>query len=215
MVINDIYFQVLDRINKHNTASNQNLSERQFVNAFNMAQYFWFDQRVKNEEGNKILATELQSFVTTLSTVPSFTDTYYYIDLPKDYYYYKRVDADATKHDCGSQNLTVRIVEESNISTYLLSDLDKPSFKWQDTVGSIASNRVNVYHGNDFKVDKINLVYYKKPTEVNMIAVGGQDITTTLEGSSLYEVINFTALILASDIKDGATIQTLRNFLNP
>lgn len=214
MTIDNIYFTVLDRINKHNTASNQNLSERQFVNAFNMALYFWFDQRVKVEEANKVIATELQSFVTTISKVPSYTDKYYFIDLPEDYYYCKRVSVFASKGTCNSHDLTVRIVEESNINTYLRSDLDKPSFKWQDTVGSVASNKVNIYHGNDFKVETIDFIYYKKPLEVDMVAVGGQDITTSLTGSSLYEVINFTALILASDIKDGATIQTLRNFLN-
>mgnify|MGYP000513000401 CR=1 FL=1 len=214
MTVNDIYFTVQDRINKHNTGSNQNISERQFVGAFNMALYFWFDQRVKVEEGNKILATELQSFIVNLKQVPSYNEDYYFILLPEDYYYYKRVKVRATKESCGEQDLTVRIVEESNIDTYLQSDLDKPSFKWQDTVGSIASNEVHVYHGDDFKVTNINLVYYKKPTEIAMEAVSGVNTTTTLEGSSLYEVINFTALILASDIKDGASIQTLRNLLN-
>ena len=213
MTISDIYFEVQDRINKHNTAANQNISQRQFVRAFNMAQYFWFDQRVKHEEGTKILASELQSFTSSISGPPSYTNKYYFLDLPSDYYYYKRVEGEATKDDC-TNTIYARIVEHSNISNMLRSDLDKPSFKWQDTIGVIAKDTVRMYHGDDFKLDTMALTYYSKPQEVDMTEVGGSNVTSVLSGSSLYEVINLCSLMLASDIKDVATVQTLRNFLN-
>lgn len=211
------YQVVLDLVNKNSSGGGQTISKRNFVFMFNKAQYFWFDQRVKAEEVDKIRQNELQQFVVDICKAPRKSKgDYYTIDLPKDYFYYKRVTAKATKKTC---ELTIygKAVEESSVNSLFNDCFNEPSFEWQDSFYTVGDNKLKFYV-KDFKIKEVNLVYYRCPKEIDMSDIKEEDVIHTdqeceLSKSNLYEVLDITALLLAGNIGDQGSFQAISTYL--
>ena len=79
--------------------------------------------------------------------------------LPSDYLYFKRVTPNVSKDYCENVTIKSHLREEANVDD--LKNL--PSFDFEETFHTLINNRVHVYHNNDFKINKIDLIYYRKP----------------------------------------------------
>lgn len=79
--------------------------------------------------------------------------------LPKDYDSFKRLTPTVSKGSCSSVLIKSHLREEANVDNLLTF----PSFDFEETFHTLKGNRANVYHNNDFTVDKVSLTYYKKP----------------------------------------------------
>lgn len=218
MTVNNAYQFIKDRLNKNNSGQRQGISQRQFVWAFNMAQYFWFDQRIKTDNVDKLRQNELQQFIKEVC-IKSSSDKkgmFSYIKLPEDYYYYEKSYANATKGSC-THIIYGDPVEEGNVTKLLEDCFQEPSFIWQESFFTVANNKLRFYTKGDFKVNDIILTYYRCPREIDMSEIIDEithtDINPELTKSSLYEVLNITALILAGDINDSASFQAISNYI--
>lgn len=86
-------------------------------------------------------------------------------EIPEDYLKFKRVTILAYTHSCKTpRRMTVALVEEANVDALLSDHLLKPSFKWGETFGTLAGNKIRVYTNGEFIVKDCKLVYYRFPT---------------------------------------------------
>lgn len=115
--------------------------------------------------------------------------------LPSDYLYYKRLTPYVSKGNCTNLRIKSHLREEANVDD-LLPTL--PSFKFEETFHTLIGNRANVYHNKDFTVDKVELVYYRKP-----LVYSSKNINTTIEfDESVCEMlVDEACKIIASDIE--------------
>lgn len=79
--------------------------------------------------------------------------------LPSDYLYYKRLTPIVSKGNCQGVKIKSHLREEANVDDLL----PICSFEFEETFHTLINNRAHVYHNNDFIVDKVFLVYYRKP----------------------------------------------------
>jgi hypothetical protein len=217
MTVNTAYQFIKDRLNKNNSGENQGISKRQFVWAFNMAQLFWFDQRLKADSVDKIRQQELQQFVEQVCLVPSESKTrnFVTIQLPSDYYYYIRSYGEAK--DCDNVNIYASLVEEGNVSALLSDEFSRPSLEWEETFSTVASDKLRFYTGGEFNVSQVVLDYYRCPKEIDMEdivdVVVHSNVDPEISKSSIYEVLNLTALILSGDIGDANSFKAISTYL--
>lgn len=218
MTVNNAYQFIKDRLNKNNSGQNQGISQRQFVWAFNMAQYFWFDQRVKADNMDKVRQNELQQFIADICLTPSLNEKkmFYTINLPENYYYYEKAYAYAFKGEC-EHIIYGDPVEEGNVSKLLEDCFQEPSFEWQESFYTIGNDKLRFYHKDKFQIKEIILTYYRCPIEIDMEEIIDEsphsNINSELTKSSLYEVLNLTALIISGDIGDTNSFQAISNYL--
>jgi hypothetical protein len=219
MSVGTIYAKVKDRLNKGSSSHNQNITERQFVYAFNKMQLHWFDQRIKAEEADKVRQNELQQFIVDFCKTPTNNQKgFYNIDLPEDFFYYKRVTATAKKGNCEGI-IYAYPIEESLVNRYLQDEFNTPSFLWQETFFTIGADKLRVYHNNDFSVSEIYLVYYRCPKDIDMKGVthidgDGVDVDSELTKTNLEEVIDLTVRLLSGDIMDSGRFQVTTQHIN-
>ena len=79
--------------------------------------------------------------------------------LPIDYLHYKRVTPVVNKGKCSKIRIKSHLREEANVDDLNLL----PSFKFEETFHTLMGNRINIYHNKDFNIDKVDIIYYKKP----------------------------------------------------
>lgn len=114
--------------------------------------------------------------------------------LPVDYLYYKRLTPIVTKGICNNQAIKSHLREEANVDDIITL----PSFDFEETFHTLIGNKAHIYHNNDFKVEKAELVYYRKPKvydykKLNSVIEFKDDICEIL--------IDEACDILASDIE--------------
>lgn len=114
--------------------------------------------------------------------------------LPEDYLYFKRVTPIVSKDSCLDVSIASDLREEGNVDKLL----NIPSFEFEETFHTLVGNRVRVYHNDEFKVNRVELVYYRVPKKVSF-----SNLETKLEfKDDLCEmIIDETVKLIASDIE--------------
>lgn len=210
MTIKECYLYVQQRLNKVSSNANNNIPKWAFVNAFNAQQLMWAEDRIKLDETNSLRSDEINQLLKTTSVlnVNKSGSNYYEVDLPEDYFHYKR---SVSLVPCEIKNT---LVKEGNVNTLLLDENWKPSLEWGETICTLVEKRLRVYVDN-FTISGIYLVYYRFPQNINMDdnytdvnGVTTTDIDPEFTGSSLVEILNMTCELLASDNNDQWNFQT-------
>lgn len=204
MTVIEAYTYVTDSINKLSSNSSENIPKNNFVRAFNAVQFQWVEDRVKLNELNKIRIDEIQQLmVNSELTSPKKRDQYFEFTLPANYYHYVRSYSDLK--GCGLDNW---LVKEGDINVLLSDEFWKPSKEWGETICTLGGDKLKVYY-DDFTVNKVNLIYFRYPIEINMDDgypdVNGNptvNVDPEFKGSSLIEILNMTVQYLAGVIDD-------------
>ena len=212
MTVAECYQYAQARLNKLSSNFAENLPKYQFVQAFNAMQMLWVESRFKVDETNIVRTDEIQQLLKTLILKPKKTGSNYYeITLPEDYLHYKRSVSFAP---CEIFN---HLVKEGDINRLLQDEFWKPSIEWEETICTIAGDKLRVYV-DDFTLKSVELHYYRIPVSINMADsftdVNGNQTTNIdpeFKNSSLIEILNFTCQLLASDTTDQWNYQTLLN----
>ncbi len=212
MTVAECYQYAQSRLNKLSSNFAENLPKYQFVQAFNAMQILWVESRFKVDETNIVRTDEIQQLLKTLILKPKKTGSNYYeITLPEDYLHYKRSVSFAP---CEIFN---HLVKEGDINRLLQDEFWKPSLEWEETICTIAGDKLRVYV-DDFTLKSVELHYYRSPVSINMadsfVDVNGNQTTNIdpeFKNSSLIEILNFTCQLLASDTTDQWNYQTLLN----
>jgi len=115
--------------------------------------------------------------------------------LPSDYLYFKRLTPIVSKGRCKNVRITSYLREEANADVLR----DFPSFEFEETFHTIVGNRINIYHYNQFTVEKAELVYYRKPKFYDFKKL---DTQVEFKDDVCELIVDRAVKILASDIEN-------------
>lgn len=211
--VQDCFKYVTEALNKLGSDSSQNIPKTTFVTTFNAVQMQWVEDRVKVGELNRVRTDEIQQLATQVELNAKKENLYYYSELPTNYYHIIRPYA--TIGDC---NLNIWPAKEGDVNVLLDDAFWTPSKEWGETFYTLVNNKIRVYHNNQFTLNKINLIYFRYPTSINM-ADGYEDVNGTptvdvnpeFKGSSLIEILNLTVQHLAGAVNDQMRFQVFGN----
>lgn len=213
MTVNQSYKYVQEALNKLNSDSSQNIPKTTFVTTFNAVQMQWVEDRVKVGELNKVRIDEIQQLATQVELGLKKEDLYYYTNLPSNYYHIIR--AYGKIGDC---NLNIWPAKEGDVNVLLSDEFWTPSKEWGETFHTLVNNQLRVYHNNQFNLEKVNLIYFRYPLNINMADgfndVDGNatvDVDPEFKGSSLIEILNLTIQHLAASVNDPLRYQVFAN----
>lgn len=201
MTVREAYQYVQNRLNARSTNMGDNIEAYQFVEAFNAAQMYWCEDRIKLDETNITRKDEIQNLLKVETIIPEEYTGYVIAKLPEDYYHYKR----SVSQPCGIMNY---LVKEADINRYLHDSFWEPSLEWQETICTLVGNTLKVYTKN-FSIEEIELTYYRAPRKINIndgFTDVNNDPTANINpefgNSSIYEILDITCMILAGDASD-------------
>lgn len=209
MVIKEIYTLLLDKLNHLGSNFKQDIPAHKAMSALDQAQLFWYDERLKIVDSTKIVLGELQHLVDTKELITEKHTGYITASLPLEYYQFSNLLLYKTSCDLVFSS---DLIEYGNLGSYLESDTTRPSLMWEQSFCTINNNKIDIYV--DFIPDKVKFAYFKKlvspDMETGYAHLDGsptKDITLNFEGSSLYEIIEIAALILAGNFNDATKLQ--------
>lgn len=171
MTISQVSSKMDMRLNKGASADNDNLWSYHKQDAFNKAVTDWVrrTKRGKNQtrEGDESTDTRVDDLQVLLKKeTMTVRDRGIYIEtgrVPADYLYYKRLTPVVSKGICTGVIIKSHLKEEANVDE-LISTC---SFDFEETFHTLIGNRANVYHNKDFKVERVELTYYRNPKFYN------------------------------------------------
>lgn len=210
-----IFIKVQERLNKLASSDYDNLQLWQVREAYNKAQLEWVRRQVIGKNDTQEGDEETKNKVDDIQVLLKYTNlsgknTKIYFEsskLPEDYLYFKRVSALSQKGNCSEIRIKSNLREESNVDDYLNDWAMQPSFQFEQTFHTLIGNRVRVYTNNDFKVNSIELIYYRLPRELDYQDAPRTDGKTPRETNPEFKddvvelIIDETVSILAGDIE--------------
>lgn len=216
--MNNNLFQikVKQRLNKLASFDFDNIECWQIAEAANKAQIeitrkqlFGMNIRKEGAEQSTGLIDDLQMLLNTVSLTMSDKGIFEEADLPENYLHYVRADVYAKNDCCPERRITVYEVEEANISSILTNNDKKPSFIWGETIATRIDSKLRVYTANEFIISKCDLIYFRKPREIQFkncidIITGlpfNDDQTCEFNNDMCEIVVDGTVAILAGDIE--------------
>lgn len=210
MTIQEAYFTFIRKLNRLSTNHRKNLPYPVFVDLFNEAQIKWATGILRLEEGTDELLENLEPLVTPFKSKPKKTEDYYFINLPEDYFHFKRSWSQAQQGEC-NQRLWNNLVESSNLGDFLKDPLMSPSFEWEETLAVIEGSKFKVYY-DAFTISLIELVYYKVPPKVDIagyesLTGPSKNIDPIFSDRATLGIIDTAVRLAASDIGDIDTYQ--------
>jgi hypothetical protein len=162
-------------LNKQDTATNPNFRDWDFEDAFNKAVSNWvrkaYNGRTVTKEGKEESISRIDDLDVLLITGKeiSFANKNLYVEtvLPEDYRYFSRLSPITSKNTCLNIQLTSTLVENANVDVYLKDWNTAPSFDFEQCFHTLSNNRIQLYHNNDFEVNKLYLSYYRNPIKIS------------------------------------------------
>lgn len=212
-----ILIKVKQRLNKLASNDYDNIENWQVVEAFNKAQSDWCRRNLHGlnavKEGDEASTRRIDDMQVMLKSSPvnmSKMDGYYEtVNLPEDYFQWKRVSSKAKTDCCKPRNLVIYPTEEGNIDVILRDKNKQPSFDWGETVSTLKDNKVLIYTNNLFDIVDPILTYYRQPVKVQIIGVVDPytgttpltDVVSEFKDDIVELFIDETVKILSGDIE--------------
>lgn len=199
------------RLNKGDSEDYDNLWNYHKSEAFNKAvlerlrrQVHGNNARKEGDEATTMAVDDLQSLLSP-PTHLNVRDKGLYAQtdkLPKDYLFYKRVTALASKGNCSGVRLRSHLREEANVDQLLPTC----SFDFEESFHTLSGNKINLYHNGGFTIDKAELVYYRRPKTYDF-AQG--DVELEFKEDLCELLVDDTCRILSGDIGDYPSNQVI------
>ena len=203
MKISQISAKINLRLNKSASDDHDNLWNYVKSEAFNKAvndwvrrQYRGNNQKLEGDEETTTRIDDLQ-FLLKPDYFIGFRDKGLYVEsskLPVDYLYYKRVTPFVSKGSCTGLFIKSNLREEANVDSLRTI----PSFEFEETFHTLIGNKIHLYHNKDFKVDRLQLVYYRKPKVYDFKKL---DDVTEFKDDVADIITDEACKIIASDIE--------------
>lgn len=171
------------RLNKLHSQDYDNIEDWIAVSVINKAALEWvrkqihgINQTQEGDEESKIRIDDLQNLLVEKELKGSQKKVYYESDkLPEDYLSYKRLLLKANKDGCKGTTIDSSLVEEANVPVYLADWSMQPSFDWGQTFHTLVGDKIRVYTNDDFTVDSLGLMYYRKPKRFDIAGYKHED----------------------------------------
>jgi len=209
--------KIQQRLNKLASFDYDNIQNWQIVEAFNKATVDWCRRQLHGtnltktgDEQSKRRIDDLQILLKTATPIASKKDLYYTINIPDDYFEYKRVSFKATTECCEANDFVVYLVEEENVDIYLRDPLKNPNFKWRETFCTLLGNTVKIFTKNNFDISDVLFTYYKQPRRIEFAGtsnpytglVSAADVESEFKDDIVEVLIDECVKILAADIEN-------------
>jgi hypothetical protein len=204
------------RLNRLDTNFEQNILEDVFCEIFNKAQIKFINRLVDQEDNNKDNQTNLQVLLKDETLKGVNKGNLFLVDLPKDWFWVKRLSATDTV--CGN-TLNCLLVQESNVGRLLQNTNWKPSVEWEETIYTLGGDKLRIYTDN-FNLKDCNIIYYKEPRKIdiktgedNIEGNPSQDIDPEFSDNIVEEILDLAVLIATSDIADEVNFSSKAQLL--
>jgi hypothetical protein len=209
------------RLNKIASNDYDNIECWQIVETFNKAQIEWARRQIRGsnifQDGDEESRRRIDDLQKLLIETPlSILDKGIYyeseLELPENYFEYKRVDVFAKDECCEEKRpMTVYLAEEDNRALLLRDEHMKPNFLWAETFSTLISNKIRIYTNNDFALSNASLTYYRFPrlieiegcTDPYTTQVSVANIESEFKDDIVELIIDEAVSILAGDYESG------------
>lgn len=216
-----VLIKVKQRINKLDSADYDNIECWQVREAFNKAQIEWVRRQVhgkndtqEGDEETRQRVDDLQILLTPIILQVRQNELFFEAKhLPANYLYLKRATPYVNHGKCKNKPITSKLREEANVDDYLGDYSMQPSFEFEDTFHTMINNTIRVYANNEFDVEELRIIYYRKPREINfgnctqMDGSSGEEIDPEFKDDIVELIIDDTVSILAGDIESPNAMQ--------
>jgi hypothetical protein len=189
------------RLNKSASGDYDNLWPYVKEEAFNKAMNEWVRRQIhgknQTQEGDEettMRVDDLQVLLKIDKLAAKDLGDYSRVKLPPDYLYYKRLTPISTSGICENLRIKSHLREEANVDDLV----SLPSFKFEETFHTLIGNTAHVYHFKNFKVDVVELTYYRKPKTYSFKKL---EDTIEFKDDVVELVIDEACKIIASDLE--------------
>lgn len=171
-----LQLKIRQRLNKLASNDYDNIECWQIVEAFNKAQTDWCRRNLhglnilqEGDEQSTRRIDDLQILLTTSVLYMQKKQRYYEsLDIPDDYFQWKRVSMIGSTDCCKDRHFVVYQAEQANVDE-LLRDINKrPDFEWGETFSTMKNNKIQIYTNDEFDVDQVNFTYYRQPRKIEI-----------------------------------------------
>lgn len=216
MTVQEAYKRFLLKINKNDTNNEVNISFPEFIVTYNEQSLIWLREKLVDKNSTDSI-NDIYELLVEDYKLSNFSENKKHNDflLPDDFYKVSSLYAEAERNGC-EKDIDVYIIKPKEKNTWLSDDLNSPSFEWEETIGIISNNTIQVYK-SDFDVISLYLSYYKKPVKIDVEGYTHIDgsisktIHPDLSDVNVNEIINRCALEIVTDYQNGEAFQLQQN----
>jgi hypothetical protein len=219
MLNSTITIKMKQRLNKLDSQDYDNILCWQVVESFNKAQVEWSRRQLHGinlvKEGDEQSTRRKDDLQVLLdkTTITNLTDKgdYSFLNLPGDYFQWKRIDVFAQKDCCDKRRMVIYLAEEGNVSLLLRDKLKQPSFEWGETFATLINNNINIYTNGEFNIPEAELTYYRQPRKIQIQdcvdpytgIISTLNVECEFKDDIIELIIDEAVSILAGDIESG------------
>jgi len=219
MLNSTITIKMKQRLNKLDSQDYDNILCWQVVESFNKAQVEWSRRQLHGinvvKEGDEQSTRRKDDLQVLLdkTTITNLTDKgdYSFLNLPGDYFQWKRIDVFAQKDCCDKRRMVIYLAEEGNVSLLLRDKLKQPSFEWGETFATLINNDINIYTNGEFNIPEAELTYYRQPRKIQIQdcvdpytgIISTLNVECEFKDDIIELIIDEAVSILAGDIESG------------
>jgi len=216
-----VLLKIKQRLNKIDSSDYDNIECWQAREVYNKAQLEWSRRRIEGinqlqegDEETKDVIDDIQVLLKPLTLKGKNHPEYFETELlPKDFFTIKRVTPLVISENCGELTFSSKLREEENVNDYLADYAMQPAPELQETFHTLMGNRIRVYTNGEFKIDKIHLIYYRYPKDLDFVGcehIDGSDsfeVDPEFKNDVVELIIDEAASILAGDIESANQLQ--------
>lgn len=194
IAVHDLVYEFKLMLNKVNRQDNVDVPIEDILVYLNRAQLAWIKTKINPNNVYKAgydsirkRIDDLQRLkVDNIALTPVKTNDLLYlgfdcsIDGLNDYMFYLSSYAVAKKKKC-EKTLTIDLVKHGDLSTRYLDANFSPSFEWRTTLATLGDNKLTVYSGEDFSIQKVFLTYLRYPKAIDMEGYTKLDGTNSVD----------------------------------
>ena len=180
MTSTDIYFKITTGLNKLDSNDYQNIEKWIIQQEYHKAKLNLIREQIngvnikkEGKEASIFKITDLQILLKSDTLSGENKKVYFQSQaIPKDFLYFSRLTPTIKSDACDVPfNIQSNTIEDSNVDEYLTDDLKAPSLKFEQCFHTFASNKIFVYHNDEFEVKETILNYYRKPLLLQFVGV--------------------------------------------
>lgn len=209
MTAQETYVKFLQKIDKNNTSDDVYVDIGRFVLIFNEQQNRWLEQQFSKRDFQALLSIQelLVDNLDIQDGVVNHEAKFTEFILPDNYFNYTTSYSVASRGACKLKVIRNWLIRPFDINDKIRDAYNSPSFDYEETLVTIANNKIQVYT-DDFTVDKFVFTYYRYPKAIDIIGyikIDGTPSTTInpeLSDKFVDEIISRCAEEVMRDFKD-------------
>lgn len=214
MTVQELYFRFSLLINKNDTNEGVKIPEANFVLLFNSEALRWEGEELKKDEDNiDVNMIELFWVPDKLLKVKQVHKEFIEYFAPDDFFQIYGTYSIASTKECSGIKIFNYEKKPGNIIPVLEDRSEGPSFEYEEAPFIVGGDKVRVYKGDDYNIDKTYINYYRVPQKIDMAGYTHFDGTEStnvdpeLDDYSCVQVLEKLAVEISRQTTDGEKFQ--------